>query len=334
MIIIFDTNIWLSELGLNSAKGAATRLFVKNKGAKVVLPEVVRLEAEINFKNQLSKYIDAIETNYRQLLCIFGKLKEIVLPSAEDINQKVESIFSKSQLEIVEIPFCLESARNSFLKTINKSPPSDKDQQFKDGVIWADCVSLLKEDVVWFVTSDKAFYQNRQYDKGLAKTLSDEIEGYENKVVLFSSVSKLIEEIKTEIAIDQNKLIDQFLQSNNLSIKNILKVNNFVISGEPSVKIDVFATEDANKLYLEFEIRQTCEDISTENRSDAKIILKGDCGCQLPENEFTSMRNYGEELVFKTQDGEIKNIRNVVIFAANLVIGHKTIEHSVRYKLD
>ena len=110
MIIIFDTNIWLSELGLNSAKGAATRLFVKNKGAKVVLPEVVRLEAEINFKNQLSKYIDAIETNYRQLLCIFGKLKEIVLPSAEDINQKVESIFSKSQLEIVEIRFCLESA--------------------------------------------------------------------------------------------------------------------------------------------------------------------------------------------------------------------------------
>jgi hypothetical protein len=334
MFIIFDTNIWLSELGLNSAKGAATRFFVKNKGAKVVLPEVVKLEAVINFKNELSKYIFEIEKNYQQLLSIFGKLKEIVLPSAEDIDHKVESIFAESQLEIMEIPFCLESARNSFLKTINKSPPSDKNQQFKDGVIWADCVSLLKEDIVWFVTADKAFYQNRQYDKGLAKTLSDEIEGYENKVVLFPSVSKLIEEIKTEIEIDQNKLIDQFLQLNNLSIKNILKVNNFVMSGESSIRLDIFATEDASKLYLEFEIQQNCEDISTENRSDAKILLKGDCGCLLPGNEFTSMRNYGEELVFKTQDGEIKNIRNIVIFAANLVIGHKTIEHSIRYKID
>ena len=334
MFIIFDTNIWLSELGLNSAKGAATRFFVKNKGAKVVLPEVVKLEAVINFKNELSKYIFEIERNYQQLLSIFGKLKEIVLPSAEDIDHKVESIFAESQLEIMEIPFCLESARNSFLKTINKSPPSDKNQQFKDGVIWADCVSLLKEDIVWFVTADKAFYQNRQYDKGLAKTLSDEIEGYENKVVLFPSVSKLIEEIKTEIEIDQNKLIDQFLQLNNLSIKNILKVNNFVMSGESSIRLDIFATEDASKLYLEFEIQQNCEDISTENRSDAKILLKGDCGCLLPGNEFTSMRNYGEELVFKTQDGEIKNIRNIVIFAANLVIGHKTIEHSIRYKID
>ena len=256
MFIIFDTNIWLSELGLNSAKGAATRFFVKNKGAKVVLPEVVKLEAVINFKNELSKYIFEIEKNYQQLLSIFGKLKEIVLPSAEDIDHKVESIFAESQLEIMEIPFCLESARNSFLKTINKSPPSDKNQQFKDGVIWADCVSLLKEDVVWFVTADKAFYQNRQYDKGLAKTLSDEIEGYENKVVLFPSVSKLIEEIKTEIEIDQNKLIDQFIQLNNLSIKNILKVNNFVMSGESSIRLDIFATEDASKLYLEFEIQQ------------------------------------------------------------------------------
>ena len=44
MHIIFDSNIRISELGLNFSKGAATRFFVKEKGAKVVVPEVVKLE--------------------------------------------------------------------------------------------------------------------------------------------------------------------------------------------------------------------------------------------------------------------------------------------------
>jgi hypothetical protein len=46
LYIVFDTNIWISELGLNSAKGAATRFFVKKRGATVVVPEVVKLETE------------------------------------------------------------------------------------------------------------------------------------------------------------------------------------------------------------------------------------------------------------------------------------------------
>ena len=110
------------------------------------------------------------------------------------------------------------------------------------------------------------------YRGGIVASLSELLR--QGRLVITDALK--IEEIKTEIAIDQHKLINQFLQLNNLSIKNILKVNNFVMSGEPPISIDVFVTEDANKLYLEFEIQQLCEDISSENRSDAKILLKGD----------------------------------------------------------
>ena len=46
MIILIDTNTWISELGLNSPRGAATRFFIKQNKARVALPEVVRLETE------------------------------------------------------------------------------------------------------------------------------------------------------------------------------------------------------------------------------------------------------------------------------------------------
>ena len=44
MLVVLDTNIWLSEFGLNSSLGAATRFFLRQKSARIGLPEVVRLD--------------------------------------------------------------------------------------------------------------------------------------------------------------------------------------------------------------------------------------------------------------------------------------------------
>lgn len=334
MYIIFDSNIWISELGLNSAKGAAARLFIKTKKAKVVVPEVVRLETERNLRNQLSSHIADIGKNYRQLLPVFGKLKEIVLPDENAINEKVDSIFQRSQLDLIEIPLSLESAISSFLKTIDKIPPSDKDQQFKDGVIWADCIRLLAEDDVFLVTTDKAFYEDRKYERGIAMSLANEIARYDKEFRIFPTVSDLIQEIKTEVKLDEVKLVEEFVKSNHESIYGMLSRNSFAFIGEPRVKTDIYATEDPNRLYVEFEIMYRCEDLTSIDRTNAKLILKGDGSYSLRDNQYSTLRNYGEELLFKTPEGEEKSMRNVVLFADSLVIGHKTVEHSIKYKLD
>ncbi len=69
------------------------------------------------------------------------------------------ALFESIDVEKVDVPFSLASARSSFLKTIGKVPPSAKSQEFKDGVVWADCLSLLAAEPVVLVTSDKAFFR-------------------------------------------------------------------------------------------------------------------------------------------------------------------------------
>ena len=54
-----------------------------------------------------------------------------------------KKLFSSLGVEVIDVAFSLESARSSFLKTIKKLPPSATTQQFKDGVLWADCLNLL-----------------------------------------------------------------------------------------------------------------------------------------------------------------------------------------------
>ena len=111
MFIVFDSCIWFSELALNSNLGAAVRFFIRKNGAKVAVPEVVRLETEHNLRNRMNEFIDNIRTNHRQLLTVFGKLKEMVLPEASAVEDKIASIFNDIGVEIKEIPFSFESAR-------------------------------------------------------------------------------------------------------------------------------------------------------------------------------------------------------------------------------
>ncbi len=148
MIVVFDSNVWLSELGLRSPAAAAAKFFLIHSGARLAVPEVVRLEVQHNLQARLTEHIDKIQANYHQLLTALGQLRAVVLPNSDEVNTKIQELFDSIEVPKLDVSFSLESARSSFLKTIDKVPPSDKVQAFKDGVLWADCLTLLAAEPV------------------------------------------------------------------------------------------------------------------------------------------------------------------------------------------
>jgi predicted nucleic acid-binding protein len=54
MIVVFDTNVWLSQLGLRSSAASGVRFFLKHHNFKVALPEVIRMEVEVNLRSKVS----------------------------------------------------------------------------------------------------------------------------------------------------------------------------------------------------------------------------------------------------------------------------------------
>jgi predicted nucleic acid-binding protein len=332
MIIVIDTNIWLSELGLNSPQGSATRFYLRQNKARIALPEVVRLEVEHNLRNRLKDFIDIINNNYRQLLAVFGNLKEIVLPNNDAIELRVASIFDDVAVDIIDVPFTFDSAKKSFIKTIDKVPPCDKTQEFKDGVLWADCVELLKQDDVYLVTSDKAFYQDRDYNKGLAKYLITDISGAIHSLKILSSLSYLLGEIKTEVDIDTNILLTAFIDKFGKSVNGTLDRNKFELGDRISLKKVLYVTEKPNNLFIEFTILCECKDLAGEDRTECTMTLRGDGIYNIETHTFESLRNFGEELNFKEGDRE-KQIRNVVMYVGGLYLGHKEIVHIIRQKI-
>lgn len=333
MIVIFDTNIWLSELGLRSPTSAAARFYLKHRGARIALPEVVRLEVEQNLTSRLLEHIEGIRKAHRQLLTAFGTLREVVLPTDEQVRQKVPELFDSMQVERIDVPFRLESARSSFLKTIFKTAPSHQSQQFKDGVLWADCISLLAQDEVVLVTADKAFYQDQTYAKGLALSLLTEIEGLPNGVRVLPAVADLLEAVKVPIAIDPDALQAAFLQQFDKSVFGSLQRQGFSLGQRSSCVYKVYATEDPDVLFFDFTIEIQCAESRNEGRYDALLRLRGDGSYAHGAKQFVNLRNFGEHLTFTMQDGTRGEMRNAVAYVDGLAIGHRQVSSVVRYAL-
>lgn len=332
MILILDSNIWLSEFALNSTLGAVTRFYIRQNKVRIALPEVVRLEVEHNLRNSLRDFVSKIADNHRKLLTIFGSLKEVVLPNDFEINQKATQVFSDLGLELFEVPFSIESARSSFIKTIDKSPPSDRTQEFKDGVIWADCCYLLEQDDVVLVTGDLAFYSHREYSRGLAINLKNEINSKNKSFKIFRSLSELLTELKTDVPINKKALVDTLLTQQKESIEELLALANYQLSDTFQVEHTAYITEKSNILYLEFKADITTHDLTSENRPDGLLTLPGNGNLNTESGNFVSIYISEEELSYYQQNGEHQTLTNA-FHSSIAYLGHKEVVHHIREKL-
>jgi hypothetical protein len=318
---------------LNSTLGAATRFYLRKQNARVALPEVVRLEAETHFRRDLKEFIRLIGENHRKLLSVFGSLKEIVLPDDVQVNAKISQIFDGLGVQILDIPFSIESARDSFLKTIAKEPPSDQTQQFKDGVLWADCRKLLETEDVYLVTADKAFYSGRRYDAGLAGNLEAEVSSANHSFRVFPSLEGLLADVKSEIGIDRNKLLEVYTKQERQRLNDTLNRNGFTIGATIQVQPELYITENPAVLYLQFSAEITCEDATDQGRTGARLVLQGRGSYDVESGTFGELQSQGESLSFRTSDGE-QVVRNVVVAVGSVVIGHRTVVHTIRKRID
>ena len=333
MIVVFDSNVWISELGLRSSAAAAVRFYLKQSGARVAIPEVVRLEVTENLRRRLLEHIDQIRFDYRQLLTAFGKLREIVLPAEQEVDDRIAALFSSLGVEQFDIPFSLQSAHASFMKTIRKEPPSKNTQQFKDGVLWADCRALLETDSVLLVTSDKAFYEDQQYSQGLAKNLCAEASACSHSIEVFPALVNLLESVKKPISVDGNDLQKAFIEACRQGIAGKLESEGFALGERTDLSLKLFATEDAAVLFLDFTMTINCKDVRGEGRTDIALTLRGD-GSYLPQSgDFRDLRELGQQLTFRLSDGTLKEMRSAIAYGGGVLIGHREISTNTRYAL-
>lgn len=333
MIIVLDTNIWLKELALNSNAGSALKFFLKYKSARLAVPKVIRLEVQANLRLEIKKLIEDINKNSRQLLALFGSMKEIILPSEEEIEDLISNLFINLQIHILDIDLSLESAESAFLKIIQKVPPCDKTQEFKDAILWADCIKMLEQDDVLLATQDKAFFLERDYNKGLAENLKKEASLKQKNLIISHSIDDVLKLVGGKVDFDESRAIDYIKNHSKESINDLLYRSKAEISGPPTIIYKLFSTENPNHLYMKYQLNIPCFDASKEGRSNMQIILQGNGIFNPSTQELFSINSEEDILEFKDLGGNQTQHRNSYL-SANIDLGHRTINHSIRNLLN
>ena len=277
MFILFDSNVWISQVGLQSGDGAAVRHFAKLRGAIVAIPEVVKLEVEEKLTESLLTLRKKTEGNYRQLLPYMRKLQPIPLPSEEDIRKTVENIIPTFDIPSRHMPFNVDVARSSMMKLLRKIPPSTREEQFRDGVIWAHCLELLDEGDVYLVSEDKDFYGGKNYERGLAGELVDEMKkrSEKHRVKLVPDLTKLLEEIRISFPLDTTEIFNAVKAQESEKVEELLTDHGFALYGSTNGQVNCFATEEAQRIYFTFSFTQPCQDVAEIERRDGELQFKG-----------------------------------------------------------
>ena len=333
MYVVFDTNILLQQLVLNSKSGAAVRFYMRQHNATVVVPEVVQLELERALKERLTKDVDDIRSRHADLLAVFGKLPEVVLPSEADIASKVAEVILCLDIPWSIAPLSLAVSRSSLQKIIDRQPPSKTKEEFRDGVIWAHCVELLATDDVYLVTADNDFYESGGHGRVLARNLQEESQANGHYIRIVSGLGELLDDIREDIDLDQQRLVAAYLRENGEHADRLLTRVGYVRVPAPRVDAKVFATEASDRLYAEYTIVFACTDVSEQGRGAGELLIRGSGTYNAVTGEWSDLRRGGERLVWPDIDGD-QQLENYVLQAEGIVLGHRSIQHTARYLLE
>jgi len=192
---------------------------------------------------------------------------------------------------------------------------------------------MLKKEPVFLVSDDRAFYKSRDTKLGLADELKEDLKACSNEFRIFPSLQDLLSQIGTGVQIERGVLIRAYLNLQGDKLKSIAAKHSFVLDGESTANLDVFVTENSASLYVNFTIEFPCVDATNEGRTGARILASGEGTYDAEAKKFIELANRGEQLLYRLQDGTEKKLENVVLVVGSMVIGHRTVEHSVRYKL-
>ena len=104
---------------------------------------------------------------------VLSDVEDVTLPTTEKIDECVRGLVAGTDVQIKEMPLTIEAARSSLHKILHKRQPSDKKEQFTDGVIWANCLELLEESDVWLQSAHggDSSCKDCQVGHGLASNL-------------------------------------------------------------------------------------------------------------------------------------------------------------------
>ena len=257
--IVLDSNIWISNLLLRTPICSALIYGIVQEKGKICLPDVVGREIAFHTERRGLEILNNALTNITKLSYFDDGAKSAIndLPDKEKISRALLNRLGELGDIIFRHEHTLPEMEQALDMVYRNLPPNfEKNQQYKDSLLWQVVLSLANKYSVHFVTRDKGFFKNRKYEEGPADNIREDIKSKGNRITIYTelaSCAKILHSFKKPI--DDQTIIDNIFQAAIDDLKKEAKENGYVLKDLESGQLKPFITSDPSKIAVKFRIK-------------------------------------------------------------------------------
>ena len=174
-VLVLDSSTFVAEIGLTSRDGSALKHYLFSRGTQLVVPEVVAEECSRRLAEIASGKKKKIEGQLQWLARFCGTVRGWEGPNDEVIENRAKALAGADHLKTIELPETAAVRKRAEQRRKAQRPPSHKRDELSDCRIWEQCLELLAEHDVVFVSQDGDFCGHDGSD-GLHPQLREETE--------------------------------------------------------------------------------------------------------------------------------------------------------------
>ena len=201
--LVLDSCTFIQEIGLTSKGASALKHYLYLQGTQLVVPKVVAEECERELTIRARGKKKAIDEQLGWLGRFFGRVNGWQGPSDDAIEQRAKVLAHAEHLGATVLPELEIIRARAEARNRAERPPSHKKkrrEQLNDCRIWEQCLALLADHDVVFVSGDGDFCGHRRPQE-LHPQLRDEAKEVRagRRLTFHLNMESLLSELKIEI---------------------------------------------------------------------------------------------------------------------------------------
>lgn len=334
MIVVLDSNIWISESLLRTPRGAALLYSLRQLDGRVAFNTVIKKEITRNIiEKRYNKAVRNVKRGMRTIQIISGEKPEIRMPSDEEIRNSILERFDEISDYLEFYNLNIDDYESAADRIIYKKSPSKNGEEFRDSLIWEMTLELGIENDIHIVTNDSDFCQNKNPNKGLDKDLESEFSELEGDINHHKDISDFLSYMEEDIEHPDKENIARIIKEHSQSrLQEESENKEFVLGDFQGYSIDIYLTEEDSILSVDFALNYDAFDITDSEGNEiekATFVAKGSCSYNLDEESVDDIE--WDEMTCVNSDGEsIPGTGTVFVRAGTAVIGTRHIPYTLQ----
>ena len=263
---------------LRSSTATAVLYSLRAQDGVLGMPHVLEEEIKRQGKQAGHRARQSVQGGLEDLRRLLGSAPSPTLPSDEVLDQASAQRLGELERLLVRVPFDFEQAKEALRRVLDRVPPNgEKDQQYKDTLIWLATTVLARDFDVVVVTADKGFYADKDPNKGLAPELLADL-AEDMHVIAVPKLAAAAEHLRSsQPPVDRQALVALI---DNVAAEILAESSgraDFQFGPLTSADLHVFATEEPDRLAATFTLTHELADRRVPPRAKATAAIEGDC---------------------------------------------------------